>query len=68
MGDWGNIVSHDPDLSHEVEVVFIFDCNLNVDDVIENVSGSCGEEVPEESRTLISKILDSLKSRYGLKS
>jgi len=61
-------VSSDPDLSHEVEVVFIFDCNLHEDEIIENISGLCGEEVSEESRTSITKILDSLKSRYGLKS
>ena len=60
------LLSEEPDLPNEIEVCFIFDCNLNADDVVDNLSGSSGEEVPEESKASVEKILSDLKSRYGL--
>jgi len=59
-------VSEDPDLSHEIEVVFIFDCSLDPGQVAYNLSESAGEEISKESRLSIAEILNAIKSRYGL--
>lgn len=61
-------VSDDLDFPHDITISFLFDCNLNLEEVLGNLSESRGKEVPEECEALLANILEQIKSRYALQA
>lgn len=59
-------VSDDSDFPHEIEISFLFECNLNLEEVICNLSESSDKEVPEECEALLVNLLEQIQSRYAL--
>lgn len=59
------VVSEDPELPHEIEISYLYDCNLNSDEVITNIAGSIDQKVPEFCAVWLCKVLDDIKSRYS---
>jgi hypothetical protein len=57
-------MSEDPELPHEIEISYLYDCNLNPDEVIANIAGFIEQKVPESCDALLYKVLDDIKSRY----
>lgn len=60
------IVSDDQDIPHEIDVSFVYACELDVSLILENISALSGKEIPEECNDYLAKIITSIKSSYSL--
>lgn len=60
------MVSDDQDIPHEIDVSFVYACELDVSLIIENMSALSGKEIPEECNDYLDKIITSIKSSYSL--
>lgn len=64
----GILVSDEPDeIPHTIEICIILACELNYELVSNNISELAGEDFPEECEESLKKIIENLKSSFGLK-